>query len=671
MTCNHKGVFAALLLAVAACTVADPLPEPAPPSVPDTLPVEKTVDITFSASRGEGDDTKVSFDEGTLLWTPGDKILVFDGEKTETVELTEDDIVNGGKTATFTTHTLSEDVDFYSAAFPAQAFDSFSELGNPTLSEVAFQNSTNAFWAVSKIVPSDEMSFFFRNAGAIIVIDPGDYCFQQLFSWSPYLLTPPSLPATVLKPGCYSKMFFNCTGLKSAPDLPAPTLVDGCYNGMFACSLSESKIKSLKVGFSSFGDGSCTSGWLEGAPLNGSFTAPEGFDDDYVADDSSFPSSWTGTYNTKPQTTVSCKEIIYEESRQESTAWEILRMDEDTWDVVDRSLYEFKTREPVRVQLSKDKKTWWITNYTPKKMSDFDIEVYFPQITDYVRIAHIDSIPGFTRMSFTPDYYGKLATVTGPSKRSAEVTVSGPSSSERFRVSSTDEFWLKLQTIEADWTGCFHNYNATRTNPSAWYEYITAYYAREWICMLLNYAYIMSTPEYDYVMSHFKEIMGGDLYTDAKVIWDEKMYQTEKARFKEPFTFFLSVVKSSYAGGLGGSAGWLGVAHWNFYGHYYSYSGWNMIGHESMHCWKYGHDSNMTYTHEGYGWVDMLWQLHIWLAKKGDLPFMDPDLTGFTSAENAAYRYGGIDSGYNFTKRDDFYNNTSYKLLNYFKAHNI
>lgn len=72
---------------------------------------------------------------------------------------------------------------------------------------------------------------------------PSDYCFIYLFgawefsSYCRNLKNAPDMPATVLKEGCYTEMFFNCKNLSEAPVLPATTLTDSCYEGMFAgCS---------------------------------------------------------------------------------------------------------------------------------------------------------------------------------------------------------------------------------------------------------------------------------------------------------------------------------------------------------------------------------------------------------------------------------------------------
>lgn len=57
-----------------------------------------------------------------------------------------------------------------------------------------------------------------------------------MFDYCSGLITPPSLPATVLNEGCYAYMFGSCTSLTTVPQLPAPFLANMCYLGMFSGS---------------------------------------------------------------------------------------------------------------------------------------------------------------------------------------------------------------------------------------------------------------------------------------------------------------------------------------------------------------------------------------------------------------------------------------------------
>ncbi len=75
-------------------------------------------------------------------------------------------------------------------------------------------------------------------------------------------------------------------------------------------------------------------------------------------------------------------------------------------------------------------------------------------------------------------------------------------------------------------------------------------YAREWVVILTNYAYMMTTPEYKYVMANFKKVMGGDLYDNEKVPFTAEKYQSEMERFKAKKNFVLGQTSPAY-GGLG------------------------------------------------------------------------------------------------------------------------
>ena len=93
-----------------------------------------------------------------------------------------------------------------------------------------------------------------------------------------------------------------------------------------------------------------------------------------------------------------------------------------------------------------------------------------------------------------------------------------------------------------------------------------------------------------------------------------------------------------------------------------------------MHNMGYGHASNMTYAVDGVGWTEFIWQLHLWLSRKGDLPYLDRNLLGFHKDGNAPYRDCEIREVF----RDDakleqqirsFYDKS--KLVKYFKENPI
>ncbi len=59
------------------------------------------------------------------------------------------------------------------------------------------------------------------------------YCYSDMFHGCTGLVVAPKLPATVLAKSCYHEMFEHCTSLKVAPGLPAKSLADHCYSNMF------------------------------------------------------------------------------------------------------------------------------------------------------------------------------------------------------------------------------------------------------------------------------------------------------------------------------------------------------------------------------------------------------------------------------------------------------
>lgn len=60
--------------------------------------------------------------------------------------------------------------------------------------------------------------------------------YESMFADCINLETAPDLPATDLRPGCYSGMFADCISLETAPELPATNLAESCYYDMFnAC----------------------------------------------------------------------------------------------------------------------------------------------------------------------------------------------------------------------------------------------------------------------------------------------------------------------------------------------------------------------------------------------------------------------------------------------------
>lgn len=106
------------------------------------------------------------------------------------------------------------------------------------------------------------------------------------------MINAPSLPATELAGGCYSRMFNDCGSLVRAPELPATTLEIDCYQDMFKDCSSLNYVKAMftSVGNTTFS--SALKDWLSGVPETGTFVMNAAATYDPVTD-AGVPSGWT------------------------------------------------------------------------------------------------------------------------------------------------------------------------------------------------------------------------------------------------------------------------------------------------------------------------------------------------------------------------------------------
>ena len=318
---------------------------------------------------------------------------------------------------------------------------------------------------------------------------------------------------------------------------------------------------------------------------------------------------------------------------------ELFNLDEPSTSIADRNKYEFRTDELIRVSAAGEGDSMRVTSYSAKPVKDVRVDIYLPDFDTYVTAAWIDSIPAFSQLTFKPSVIGRRVVVKQGDDRYLSFFIPWlDANTHKPRLVSDDAHFKMLSRIKARWTCYYSNYEGS------WKE-MSPIYAREWVVIMTNYTYMMTTEEYDLVMRNFKDVFGGDLYGNDKTPFTAEKYLSERERFESGHTFRLGRTGDQVAGLGGGET--LGVATWNFYSHYGSYSGWEAIAHEFMHCMGYSHDSNMTYDNKGVGWWQFIYQLHMWLTRKGDLPYNDRHLLDFTNEKNAKYR-GDV------TIRDDF-----------------
>lgn len=350
-------------------------------------------------------------------------------------------------------------------------------------------------------------------------------------------------------------------------------------------------------------------------------------------------------------------DTIHYEQLPSNAVDEILKLDEPSTVTTDPTRYRFSVNNLLQLRTS-GSDSIIITSYVAQTLHNLDFYVYIEAVDRTVKLLHFDSIPAFSQIAVKPAIVETENLY--PTLENEYVSLKLPSVAplvQSYQFVSDDPLWQKLTKITAQWDITFSNFSATPTR--SWYE-LRAIYAREWVVIATNYAYMMTTDAYSSGIDNFKEIYGKDLFNNDSTLFTPEQYQSIKERFLRYHRFNCGRTGGG-VGGLGGGSAW-GITHWNFYGHYASYSGWEVITHEFMHCMGYGHSSNMTYANGGVGWTVFIAELHAYLRFNDNLPYTDRDLLGFHLPENEPYRDGGIDmSKINDAASLKFYENSKIK----------
>ena len=371
-----------------------------------------------------------------------------------------------------------------------------------------------------------------------------------------------------------------------------------------------------------------------------------------------------------PVQTNFCMDTVTFEKLPAACNRRIFRLDESSASITDNKKYSFRMDELIQIRATESEDSIRITSYSAKTVYDVTLEIYLSDFDLYLPIAYMDSIPGFSQFEFKPSFIGKRILYKKPDgqyisfeHRYLDMQCMTP------RLFSQDAHLKMLQQIDAQWTLCFSNFDWKDENTYHNWREMRPIFAREWIVILTNYAYMMTTPEYKHVMANFNKVFGGDLFDNDKRTFTAEDYLTKQNEFKKPHKFNLGRNDDKVSGLGGGST--LGIAAYNFYGHYASYSGWEAIGHEFMHCMNYSHSSNLTYAQNGVGWTEFIWQLHLWLSREGKLPYLDRHMLDFTNPaykeyrDNIGIREEFLDDVKLNNKIQGYYNNST--LVKYFK----
>lgn len=318
--------------------------------------------------------------------------------------------------------------------------------------------------------------------------------------------------------------------------------------------------------------------------------------------------------------------------------------------VVNNQLRSFNTKELLQLRIYDDR-TVRLTSWVCEAIHDVSIYCSLQNIgmDEPFLIAHIDSLPALGQIDYTPRFVnnqsiyqtadGKYIDFELPYLKSDDV---------KFTVSSNDSLYNKLQNeIKVSWNLSFSNYHLN----SSWGT-MDAIYAREWVVMITNLAYMVSSPEMNHIVHNYNAVMGGELYGNDGETFNADDYEDLYNRLTMDRTLILG--RTTMGGGLGGGTT-LGVDHWMFYTHYYSLSSqaWDMISHEFAHCMGYNHSSNLTYGNSAGFAVNCMPWLHNYLRKQERLPYRNPKKFDFTNPDYEKYWGHSVDySAMKYTDTD-------------------
>lgn len=306
-----------------------------------------------------------------------------------------------------------------------------------------------------------------------------------------------------------------------------------------------------------------------------------------------------------------------------------------------------------------------VQSYSAMPVRDLQIRAKIKNSKDWVILAKLDQLTPFSKANFDLKLNDQsrfpLLDGTGSIQLAGlSQTTQNPSNIFDLKISSeTDDHVKKLNQIKAKWKIYFGTYD----EPNKWCR-ITPVYAREWVMMMTNLAYMLSTPEFETLWFNHKTVMGHDFFGNAgQVEGPNGFFQPEDyvRIYREILNRNeINLGITNMGGGLGGGAV-LGVDTWLFYGHY-RLSGYRIIAHEFGHHWG-GHNS--AWAMSNYGFEAMVDWLNFYFQRRpGSIPYMDPNVNAFHLTPDSALCQGvnqnmvkGVASTAPWNKVDEYFKN--------------
>ncbi|PTB33077.1 YncE family protein [Photobacterium phosphoreum] len=296
-----------------------------------------------------------------------------------------------------------------------------------------------------------------------------------------------------------------------------------------------------------------------------------------------------------------------------------------------------------------DKANLAITSYAAQETYDLNVEAQFKGSDAWLVLGSVERLPAFNQYMTDRKIMDNYAYPTTDGTQSVafygiEDVSYLPSDLLDIRLTSTtDEFVKKITDLRMKWGLSFGKYSEAN---GKWAK-ITPVYAREWMIIMANFAYVMNSPEFEHLWFNYKQSIGGgehEFYGNAGPVYapggyfNSDDYQRIFKEFMDRGGIRLGI--TTIGGGLGGGDV-LGIDTWNYYAHYYK-SGIGVVGHEFGHHW--GRDGS-GFSAQWTGLQLMSQDVHQMMIRSQELPYLDDNTNGF-------YK----------TPREDLYNGVAHNM---------
>ncbi|QZA79648.1 hypothetical protein [Deefgea piscis] len=342
----------------------------------------------------------------------------------------------------------------------------------------------------------------------------------------------------------------------------------------------------------------------------------------------------------------------------------LLLQDSDSWETLTNpQLRSFAINKILSGKL--DQRQLALSSYSAIPVRNLEIQARLKGSEPWFVLGSLDQLPAFSTVRFDVAIndgrtFQRVDDKGSVQFKGLDALSVLPSDLFEIRIDSkTDAHVQKISNFKMKWQLSFGKYDADGSDGS-WGK-INPIYAREWVIMMTNFAYVLNSPEFEHVWFNHKKVMGHDFFGNAGQVdapsgfFTGEDYRNNYQAIMNRGGIRLGV--TTMGGGLGGGDV-LGIDTWNFYEHYFRNAG--VIGHEFGHHWG---SHNSAWSNSSYGLQSSSAQLLEYFLRKQQLPYMDPNTNGFHLAPREML-YNGIVEGMRVPRKDTEVNN----LERYFSA---